>query len=132
MIQSKAENEVIIQRLYEALANQDFQGYLDMLADDVEYYAAGDCPVSGVHKGKEALIKIGQITFKETNGTHKVKMRRLVANNAYVAVIDTWTATRNRKEIQMNNLLIYKIVAGKVQEIREFLEDESEHDEFWK
>lgn len=129
---SKTENEAIIAKLYEALANQNYQDYLDLMADDVVYHAAGNCPVSGIHKGKESLIKIGQLTFQKTNGTHKVKLKQIIANNAYVAVIDTWTAKRNEKEIQMDNLLIYKIESGKIKEIREYLEDENLHDEFWK
>ena len=50
---------LLVQKLYDALANQNFQGYMDLMADDVEYHAAGDCPVSGVHKGKKELMKIG-------------------------------------------------------------------------
>jgi ketosteroid isomerase-like protein len=130
--QTKATNEALIRRLYDALTSQDFQAYMNLLSDDIVYYAAGDCPVSGVHRGKEALMRIGQITFQETNGTHRVKLKRMVANESYVAVIDTWTAERKAKQIQMDNLLVYKIVAGKVTEIREFLGNEAKHDDFWK
>ena len=132
MGQSKTENEAIIQKLYDALANQNFQEYMDLMADDVEYHAAGDCPISGVHKGKKELMKIGQITVEETNGTHQVKLKHLISNNSFVAAIDTWSAKRNGKKIQMDNLLIYKIESGKIKEIREFIEDELQHDAFWK
>ena len=132
MSQSKTDNEALIRRLYDALENMDFQGYMDLMADDVEYHAAGNCPVSGIHKGKEDLARIGQITFRETNGTHRVKLQQIIANKSHVAVTDIWSATRNGKEIRMDNLLIYKVESGKVKEIREFLEDEIRHDEFWK
>ena len=132
MNQSIEVNRALIKKLYDALEHQDFQGYLDCMADDVVYHAAGNCPVSGIHKGKESLVNIGKITFQETKGTHKVRLKQLIANKKHVAAVDTWTAKRNGQEIRMDNLIIYMIEAGKIKEVREFIEDEARHDLFWK
>ena len=72
------------------------------------------------------------ITFKETQGTHRVEMKSLLATDSHVAVVDTWRASRKDKEIEMDNLIVFKLEDSKITEIREFLGDIMEHDEFWK
>ncbi|MFH1373832.1 MAG: nuclear transport factor 2 family protein [bacterium] len=128
----KERNEELIRRLYRSLADGKFDEYYQYLSDDITYYAAGDCFASGVHKGKEQLRKIGYTTFKETNGTHRVELKQIVATDSHVAVIDKWTATRKEKTIDMDNLIVYTVENGMVREIREFIGDEKIHDEFWE
>ncbi|MCU0849568.1 MAG: nuclear transport factor 2 family protein [Spirochaetes bacterium] len=126
------ENIALIQRLYKSIESFDFNAYMELLRDDIVYHAAGNCPVSGTHKGKKAIAEIGRITFEETKGTHRVKLKELIANKSYATAIDTWSAARNGKTICMDNIIVYKIESGKVSEIFEFIEDEKEHDEFWR
>ena len=127
-----AQNAATIRELYQAIANRDFGRYLSLLSEEIVYYAAGNCLISGVHKGKDEVRRIGAITFEETKGTHRVEMKSLVATDSHVAVVDTWRASRNGKSIEMDNLLVYTLEDGKVTEIREFLGDEKAHDAFWK
>jgi len=86
-IMSKQNNEALIRNLYEAWAAQNFKAYFGLLADDIVYHAAGNCPFSGVHRGKEAVIKMGQLA-KELGGTHRVVLKQLMANESHIAVID--------------------------------------------
>jgi len=125
-------NEQIVKKLYDAQSRAAFEEYFSLLSDDVVYYAAGDCLVSGVHKGKEKLKEIGMITFKETGGTHRVHLKSIIANDSYVAVVDTWKASRKGRDIEMDNLLVYKLECDKILEIREFIGDVKEHDDFWR
>lgn len=125
-------NEKVIKEMYKSLERGEFQNYFSVLSEEVVYRAAGDCVISGVHKGKEKLKEIGMITFKETGGTHSVKMKSLVSTDSHVAVVDTWRAKRKGKEIEMDNLLVYRLENDKIVEIIEFLGDEKAHDEFWK
>jgi hypothetical protein len=126
------KNIELIKALYKSIEAFDFNAYMDLLSDDIVYHAAGNCPVSGTHIGKKAIAEIGRITFEETKGTHRVKLKELIANKSYVTVIDTWSAGRNGKTISMDNIITYKIKSEKVCEIFEFIEDEIEHDEFWQ
>ncbi len=127
---SKQNNEALVRKIYDAWADRDFKAYLDLLSDDIIYHAAGNCPFSGIHKGKEAVIKMGQLAL-EIGGTQRVVFKQLIANDSHVAVIDRWTAEREAKTVQMDNLLVYKIESGKITEIWEFIEDEVAHDDFW-
>jgi hypothetical protein len=126
------ENERIVKNLYEAQKSSDFEKYFSLLSEDIVYRAAGNCQISGVHKGKEKLKKIGMITFKETEGTHSVEMKSLISTETHVAVVDTWRARRKGKEIEMDNLLVYKLENRKIVEIIEYIGDEKAHDDFWK
>ena len=103
------------------------------MSDDVVYHAAGNSPVSGVHKGKQKLIENAQKSSKHMQATHQVTLKQLISNDTYVAAVDTWSAQRkDGKKIKMDNLLVYKIEDGKITEVREFLGDEAAHDSFWK
>jgi len=132
VLDSQKQNEKIVREIYRALSEGDYGKYFSLLSDDIVYYAAGDCQVSGIHKGKEELKRMGTLTFEETQGTHRVELKSLSATNTYVAAIDIWKASRNGNSIQMENLLVYKLKNGKVTEIREFIENEKLHDEFWR
>jgi uncharacterized protein len=132
MKRTRDQNEKTIHELYDAIKKGDFERYFSYLSDEIVYYAAGNCLISGIHKGKEELKKIGAITFKETQGTHRVEFLSMVVTDKYAAVVDKWKASRKGKNIEMLNLLVYQMEGGKITEIREFIEDEKSHDEFWK
>lgn len=130
--QKSKANEELVRRLYGFLSVGRFDDYFDLLSDGVVYYAAGNLIVSGVHEGKDELKKIGPITFKETNGTHRTELQSVVETDSHVAVVDTWRASRNGRTIEMESLLVYAVIGGHVTEIREFIGDEAEHDAFWR
>ena len=132
MSEKSMANEKIVKKLYDAQSRANFEEYFSLLSNDVVYYAAGDCRLSGIHKGKEKLKEIGMITFKETGGTHRVTLKSIIANDCYVAVVDTWKASRKGSDIEMDNLLVYMIEGEKNKEIREFIGDVEKHDDFWR
>ncbi len=132
MGEKSVANEQLVKRLYEAQSRADFEEYFSLLSDEIVYHAAGDCLVSGVHRGKEKLKEIGMITFKETEGTHRVTLKSIIANDSYVAAVDTWKARRKGINIEMDNLLIYRIENEKIIEIREFIGNVKKHDDFWR
>jgi ketosteroid isomerase-like protein len=129
---SQAEhNEQTVRSLYDALADHDFATYMSLMSDDIVYHAAGNCPVSGVHRGKEALMATARKT-KELGLTQKITLKQLMANDAFVVALDTWSAERAGKQIVMDNFMVYRVEAGKVTEIRELIGDEIAHDAFWE
>jgi ketosteroid isomerase-like protein len=128
---SEHPNADIVRKLYQALENGDFSAYLNLLTDDIVYHAAGHCFFAGDYHGKENLGKLAQTIYSETQGTHRVTRCQIMATATYVAVIDTWNAQRNGRTIQMDNMLVYKVVDSKIAECWEFIENIAEHDTFW-
>ena len=124
-------NADIVRQMYQALEKGDFPAYLNLMADDVVYHAAGHCFFAGDYLGKENLGKLAVTVYSETQGTHRVTRRQIMGTASHVAVIDTWKAERKGRTIHMDNLLVYRVVDGKIAECWEFIEDVVEHDAFW-
>ena len=124
-------NADIVRTLYLSLEKGDVAAYFNLLADDIVYHAAGNCSFAGDHHGKESMSKLAQRIYAETQGTHRVMRRQIMATATYVAVIDTWNAQRKGQAIQMDNLLVYRIASGKVAECWEYIENVEAHDAFW-
>lgn len=68
---SEDSNADIIRRLYQSLEMGDFAAYLNLLAVDIVYHAAGRCFFAGDYHGKEKLSKLAQTIYAETQGTHR-------------------------------------------------------------
>jgi ketosteroid isomerase-like protein len=128
---SEHPNADIVRQLYQSLEKGDLTAYLSLLADDIVYHAAGHCSFAGDYSGKEKLGKLAQKNYAETQGTHRVTRRQIMGTATYVAVIDTWNAQRKGQTIQMDNLLVYRIVDGKIAECWEYIENVEAHDAFW-
>jgi ketosteroid isomerase-like protein len=128
---SEHPNADVVRKLYQALEKGDLSAYFDLMADDIVYHAAGHCFFAGDYHGKESLGKLAKTVYLETQGTHRATRRHIMATAAYVAVIDTWRAERKGQTIQMDNLLVYRVVDSRIAEVWEFIENGEAHDAFW-
>jgi uncharacterized protein len=83
-------------RAYEAFGKGDLAAVGEFLADDAVYHISGNSPLSGDYKGKDAIFVFGKI-MQETDGTFRLEVHDILANDDHGVVLVRPTAQRNGK-----------------------------------
>ena len=125
-------HEQTIRQYYEARNRGDREAMLDLVAEEAVFHVAGGSPISGDHRGRAALQRLGSQVFGETGGTYRTDLLDILANDTHVVSRHRWSATRNGRSIEMVNFNVFRFAAdGRIDERWEFVEDDAAHDAFW-
>ncbi|MEV4089172.1 nuclear transport factor 2 family protein [Nonomuraea fuscirosea] len=125
-------NAVLTRRLYELAGAGDLPGYLALLADVVVFHIGGDCVVTGEHRGKDAIVRLGELVHEETAGTFRTGLLSVQANDSHAVTLHRWTAERRGERVEMDNFIVYRFERGLVAERWEYVSDQQAHDTFWR
>ena len=109
-------NEEVVRRGFEAFLSGDMGALNDLFADDIVWHAPGRNPLSGDHKGKEAVFETFRQLFEMTGGTFKVELHDILANDEHVIVLVHATAEREGKRLDDNGVQVFHVKDGKVAE----------------
>jgi ketosteroid isomerase-like protein len=117
---------------YEASAALDIERVRSLLREDVVVHVGGEGPIAGDHSGADSVFALFGRLLQETEGTFKVSLQEVIGNRQYSAARHRWTASRGGREIEMDNLIVFRWDdQGRIAERWEFIEDQALHDEFW-
>ncbi|MEV0587083.1 nuclear transport factor 2 family protein [Nonomuraea sp. NPDC050310] len=123
---------VLTRRLYGLAGRGDLAGYLALIADHAVFHIGGDSLVTGEHRGKEAIIRLGRLVHEETGGTFRTELLSVQANDSYAVTLHRWTAERRGERIEMDNFNVYGFEHGLVVARWEYVADQAAHDTFWR
>lgn len=125
-------NATRLRAFYDALAAGDAASLLNMMSPDVRIHVPGDGILAGEYEGIQEVATLSIRASAETNGTFKLELLDVIANDTYAVSCHRWTAERGGRRIAMNNINAYRFDAdGKIVERWEFIEDQRKHDDFW-
>lgn len=124
-------NEDLVRRGYAAFQSGDMATLNELLADDVVWHAPGRNQLSGDFRGREAVLATFQKTFELTDGSFKLDIHDVLANDAHVVVLVTATAQREGRSLDDNSVQVFEIADGKVAEQWLYPGDSYAGDEFW-
>jgi uncharacterized protein len=114
-----------IRDAYAAFARGDLGPVDDLLADDVEWHETGRNPLSGVHRGRDAvhelLGRLGQLT----EGSLRLDVRTVLADDTdAVAVLRTSARRGDRSFEDVLETHVYRFADGRVTEFRITCDDQ--------
>jgi ketosteroid isomerase-like protein len=124
-------NEATIRSWYRALEEADYDAALALVTNDVVVHVGGHSRLAGEYRGTEGLISIAGVIGQLTRGTHRTQLLDVMVNNRFAVARHRWTATRDDGTIEMVNLILFRLVDGRIAERWEFIDDERAHDAFW-
>jgi len=126
-------NEARVRDAYAAFAKGDLDGALADLADDAVFHFNGEGPISGDHKGREAIEKALIDTFELTGGTQALDIHSVFADDRHAVVALHETATRNdgaTLDIEEAHVLTID-PDGKITNLWDLPADPEAHDRFF-
>lgn len=103
-----------------------------LMTADVVHHVPGSNPLSGHHKGRDAVLGLYQRLGTETNGTMQVELEAVMADGrGHVMSFHTVRADRGDRGIEIREGLFFTIVGGKITDVDQCTEDIDEEDTFW-
>ncbi|CAL9427452.1 putative protein [Streptomyces sp. enrichment culture] len=130
---SEHPDAALVRRGYEAFGKGDMQALGALMTADVIHHVPGSNPLSGHHKGREAVLDLYRRIGEETGGTARVEVHSvLVDGRGHVMAVHTFYGDRGDRGLEVQQGLFFTIVGGKITDIDECTQDIDEEDAFWR
>ena len=103
------------------------------IADDVVWYTPGNHPLSGRIEGIEGVFDWLVKSAEVTNGTFRVEMHRILADDEWAAVISTYRGERKGMVLEMPGVQTFRrdMDTNKIVEARIWVYDDVFVNKFW-
>jgi ketosteroid isomerase-like protein len=119
-------------RGYEAFATGDMATLTEVLADDVVWHVRTGSPLDGDYQGRDATFGFFAQLAQETNGTLRIEIHDLLANEDHVTALCNVTATRNGTTSTEQMVQVFHVRNGQVTESFAATTDPEKSLAFWK
>jgi ketosteroid isomerase-like protein len=124
-------NEVLLRREYESRARRDDDALAQVLAETVTWHVPGRSAISGVYRGKDAVMAYVRRRRALADDTFQITVEDVLANDRYGLVIATGHARIGGRDVSWRAHGLYRFENGKIAECRVVPEDQSLFDEIW-
>ncbi len=124
-------NATLLRKGYGAFASGDMAVLTELFAEDVVWHVAGTNPISGVHRGREAVFAAFAKTVELSGGSFKIELHDVLANDEHAVALTRATGSRQGRQLSSLDTDVYHMSNGKVTEFWSFAEDQRLTDEFW-
>jgi ketosteroid isomerase-like protein len=114
-----------------AFSRGDMEFLAKLFADDIVWHAAGRSPVSGDHKGRDAVMAFFQKVVEMSGGTLTVEDQFFMGDADRTVALFKLTGQRNGKTLDSDFCEVIRWQDGQVAENWGFAFDQYAHDEFW-
>ena len=88
--------------------------------------------MAGAYHGREAIFRFLARLPKETDGTYASSLRDVLASEDRAAALYTARGTRNGRVLELEQVLLFRIEDGLVQEVLALPSDPGAFDAFWE
>ncbi len=125
-------NVDLIRRGFDAFNAGDMDALSELLDENVVQHMAGNNTLfSGDHQGRDNVFAMYGRLGEASGGTFRAPVEDIWANDDTAVAIYRATGERNGKQLDMRNVLIFKIANGIVTELTDIPADADEQDAFW-
>lgn len=124
-------NEDLVRKGFAAFQTGDMATLKELFTDDVVWHSPGRHQVAGDFKGTDEVLGTFKRIFELTNGTFKLEMHDLLANDEHAVVMVHATAEREGRTLDDNSVQVFEIADGKVKEQWLYPGNVYATDEFW-
>ncbi|MFF0066219.1 nuclear transport factor 2 family protein [Streptomyces sp. NPDC005279] len=122
----------LVRRGYAAFGLGDMEALGSLMTADVVHHVPGNNPLSGHHKGRDAVLDLYRRFGEETLGTMLIELEAVLGDGrGHVMSFHTTRADRGDLGIEVRQGLFFTIVGGKITDIDQCTEDIDEEDRFW-
>ncbi len=120
-------NAALIERMYAALAEGNYPPILtELFSEDVVWHLPGAHPLSGDHRGRDAVFAAMR-TFEGI----QLELHDVLASDEHAVALLRARGSRKEKQYGALEIDVFHIKDGRISEFWSFSEDQRLTDEFW-
>ena len=125
------QNIANCRRGYEAFASADLETLSELFAEDIVWHVKGT-NMDGDYTGRDAVLGFFMQMYQETDGTLKIDVHDILANEDHVTALCTATATRNGVTSSEQMVQVFHVKDGKTTECFTATTDPEKALAFWR
>jgi uncharacterized protein len=123
-------NEELVRKGFDAFSKGDVDTLRALFAQDAVWHAPGRSPLSGDHRGVDAILGFFAQTMELTGGTFRVELHDVLANDEHAVSLYVARGEREGRTLEDKSVLVSHIRDGKLVETWGYSEDQYALDEF--
>jgi ketosteroid isomerase-like protein len=124
-------NEELVRKGFAAFQSGDMATVSELFTDDIVWHVPGRHQLAGDFRGKDEVLGAFKNTFELTNGSFKLEMHDLLANDTHVIAMVHAMGEREGRTLDDNSVQVFHVTDGKVSEQWLYPGDPYATDEFW-
>ena len=124
-------NEETFRKGYDAFMQGDMDTLSGLVTDDTVWHAPGNNKLSGDYRGKEEVFALFARLAQESNGSFKIELHDLLANDEHGVALFTARGEHQGRKLENNGVHVAHIRDGKLAESWLHSTDQQAIDEFW-
>jgi uncharacterized protein len=125
------QNAAIIRKGYEDFAQGNIPAVFAVFDPKITWHVPGRGPLSGDYTGHTAIGDFFRRTMELSEGTFRMDVHNVLANDDVVVVLVTINAQRKGVSASFPEVHVWRMKNGKVIEFCEYQGDEQREDGFW-
>ena len=124
-------NAELIRTGYAAFSRGDIPTVLTLLAEDILWHVPGRGPLSRDYRGHAEVLAFFGRFMEMSNGTFRVRVDEVFANQERVVVLCTESAERAGRSWSSPQVHVWTIKEGRAAVFWQYQGDQQTEDEFW-
>jgi hypothetical protein len=124
-------NEELVRSGLDAFAKGDIDTLRQLFAQDAIWHTPGRNPLSGDHRGVDAILGLFARTAELTGGTIRLELHDVVANDEHAVALYVTRGEREGRTLENRTVLVTHVRNGKIAEAWLVGEDQYAADEFF-
>jgi uncharacterized protein len=109
-------NVARIREGYVAFAKGDFAALDELFAEDLIWHEVGRNQLAGEYRGRDAVYGFFGRLMQITEGTFRLDLHTILADDEHAVALVTTTASRADKRMMVNDAHVFHLRDGKVAE----------------
>jgi len=109
-------NEEIVRSGFDAFAEGDVDTLRQLFDQDAVWHVPGRSPLSGDHRGLDAILGFLARTMELTGGTFRAEVHDVVANDEHAVALYVTRGEREGRTLESRDVLVSHIRNGKLAE----------------
>jgi ketosteroid isomerase-like protein len=128
---ARARNEALVRRIFDAFAQKRGIALRDVFARDATWTVPGRGVMAGTFRGRDEIFAFLGRLPKQTNGTYSSSLIDVLASDDRAAALYRASGERNGRRLELDQVLLFRIEDGLVQEVLALPSDPAAFEEFW-
>ncbi len=126
-----ASNAALVRGIFEAFATKNGFALRTAFAPDAVWRVPGTGTMAGTFVGRDEIFGFLGRLPKETDGTYSSELVDVLASDDRAAALYRARGRRQGRTLELDQVLLFRIAGGVVQEVLALPSDPAVFDEFW-